>query len=34
MARQKNITLSSLADLRANAADELLAARVSPDHSR
>jgi hypothetical protein len=29
MAVQKNITLSSLADLRANAADEILAARVA-----
>jgi hypothetical protein len=34
MARQKNITLSSLADLRANAADELLAARVRAAEKR
>src|SRR5262249_32681800 len=33
-ARQKNITLSSLADLRANAADELLAARVRAAEER
>jgi hypothetical protein len=34
MAKQKNITLSSLEDLRANAAEELLAARVQAAEER